>query len=97
MQRPRTWRRLSARRVKRAAGEASGERQIRFRKGRPRGTPATLRTRAPIDETKVLETADRIMSFEREIKRAHLGMLVRLRNALTAAQLAKLDAIRKSK
>ncbi|HKR63639.1 MAG TPA: hypothetical protein VJZ00_07905 [Thermoanaerobaculia bacterium] len=45
----------------------------------------------------MLETADRIMSFEREIKRAHLGMLVRLRNALTAAQLAKLDAIRKSK
>jgi Spy/CpxP family protein refolding chaperone len=49
----------------------------------------------PADEAKVLEQADRIMALEREIKRAHLGMLVRLRNQLTPEQFARLQQLRR--
>ncbi|HEV2718372.1 MAG TPA: hypothetical protein VG323_00015, partial [Thermoanaerobaculia bacterium] len=41
-------------------------------------------------EAKVLERADKIMSLEREMKRAQLTLLVRLKNLLTPAQIAKL-------
>lgn len=56
---------------------------------------ARLLQQAPVDEAKVLEQADRIMSLEREIKRAHLTLLIRIRNTLSAEQSAKLDALRK--
>ncbi len=59
------------------------------------GRMAALLQHIPVDEAKVLETADRVMSLEREIKRAHLGMLVRIRNALTAEQAARLQALRR--
>jgi len=49
----------------------------------------------PVDEAKVLEQADKIMGLEREIKRSHLAMLVRIKNTLTAEQIAKLEAARK--
>jgi len=48
----------------------------------------------PVDEARVLQQADKIMALEREIKRAHLGMLVRIRNLLTAEQAGKLEALR---
>jgi Spy/CpxP family protein refolding chaperone len=54
-----------------------------------------LLQQTPVDEAKVLEQADRIMALEREIKRAHLTLLVRIKNSLTAEQIAKLEAIRK--
>ena len=54
-----------------------------------------LLQQSPIDEARVLEQADKVMSLEREIKKTQLGMLIRIRNLLTADQLAKLDAIRK--
>lgn len=50
-----------------------------------------LLQQAPIDEAKVLEQADKIMGLEREIKRAHLTLLVRIKNALTPEQIAKLE------
>ena len=53
-----------------------------------------LLQQSPVDEAKVLERADKIMSLEREMKRAQLGLLVRLKNLLTAAQIAKLNALR---
>ena len=34
------------------------------------------------------------MGFERDVKRAHLGALIRIRNVLTDAQRAKLAALR---
>jgi Spy/CpxP family protein refolding chaperone len=49
---------------------------------------------SPADEAKILEQADKIMSLEREIKRAHLTLLVRIKNALTNEQIAKLEAMR---
>jgi Spy/CpxP family protein refolding chaperone len=48
-----------------------------------------------IDEPKTLALADKVMSLERDLKRAHLTLLVRLKNALTPAQQAKLRTFRK--
>lgn len=56
-----------------------------------------LLQQSPIDEAKVLERADRVMTLEREMKRAQLGLLIRLKNTLTAEQIAKLEGLRKGK
>ncbi len=42
-----------------------------------------------IDEDKALAQADKVMSLERDLKRAHLALLIRIRNLLTDAQRAK--------
>ncbi len=49
----------------------------------------------PIDEQKVIEQADRILSLEREVKRARLALLIRLKSLLTAEQIAKVEQIRR--
>ena len=49
----------------------------------------------PVDEAAVLAQADRIMGLEREIKKAHLSLLVRIKNLLTPAQQDKLMALRR--
>ncbi len=47
-----------------------------------------------IDESKALAQADRLMTMERDVKRTHLGMLIRIRNLLTDSQRAKLTELR---
>jgi Spy/CpxP family protein refolding chaperone len=47
-----------------------------------------------IDETQALEQVDRVLSMEREMKRAQVGLLVRIKNTLTPAQQAKLNQLR---
>src|SRR6266849_4214963 len=47
-----------------------------------------------IDEAKALSQADRLMNLERDVKRTHLGMLIRIRNLLTDSQRAKLTELR---
>jgi len=47
-----------------------------------------------IDEAKALAQADKVMGFERDVKKAHLAALIRIRNLLTDAQRAKLAALR---
>jgi len=47
-----------------------------------------------IDESKALVQADRVMTMERDVKRTHLGMLIRIRNLLTDSQRAKLAELR---
>ena len=49
---------------------------------------------AQVDETQVLEQVDRILVLEREMKRAHITLMVRIKNTLTAPQQAKLAEIR---
>ena len=44
----------------------------------------------PVDEGKVLAEVDRILALEKEIKRMQVSLLVRIKNALTPAQQAKL-------
>jgi Spy/CpxP family protein refolding chaperone len=46
------------------------------------------------DEAKVLAQADKIMALERDMKRAHLGLLVRIKGRLTPAQQATLQKLR---
>ena len=51
--------------------------------------------RAPdVDETAVLAQIDRVLPVEREIKRAQITMLIRIRNTLNAQQRGQLDAAR---
>jgi hypothetical protein len=47
-----------------------------------------------IDEAKAISQADRLMGIERDVKRAHLEMLIRIRNLLTDSQRAKLTELR---
>jgi Spy/CpxP family protein refolding chaperone len=47
-----------------------------------------------IDEAKALAQADKLMTMERDLKRTHLGMLIRIRNLLTEQQRAKLMELR---
>jgi Spy/CpxP family protein refolding chaperone len=61
------------------------------------GRMTQLLQQSPADEAKILEQADKIMALEREIKRAHLTLLIRIKNALTQEQIAKLEALRHGK
>ena len=56
---------------------------------------AKLLEAAQPDEAKVLAQADKVMALEREVKRAHLGLLVRLKARLTPAQQATLQKVRR--
>jgi Spy/CpxP family protein refolding chaperone len=47
-----------------------------------------------VDEAQVLNQVDRILGVEREIKRAQVSLMVRIKNTLTPAQQAKLAEIR---
>jgi Spy/CpxP family protein refolding chaperone len=58
------------------------------------GELARLLDEPKVDESKVLAQADKLMDLERQVKRSHLTLLVRLRNLLTDAQRAKLKALR---
>jgi Spy/CpxP family protein refolding chaperone len=49
-----------------------------------------LLQQTPVDEARVLQQADKVMGYEREIKKIHLGMLIRIKNALTRDQIAEL-------
>ena len=48
-----------------------------------------------VDEAKALAQAGEVMKLETEIKRAHLGLLIRIRNTLSEAQRARLQALRR--
>ena len=63
--------------------QAESERMVRLLRARP------------VDEAAVLAQADKVMSLEREIKKTHLSLLVRIKNLLTAAQQEKLTALRR--
>jgi Spy/CpxP family protein refolding chaperone len=50
----------------------------------------------PVDEKAVLAEVDRMLDLERQIKRAQLSLLVRLKNLLTPAQQARLAELRRA-
>lgn len=54
----------------------------------------TLLSAEPIDETKTMQRATELMTYESRIKAAHLGMLVKIKNVLTPAQRTVLKAAR---
>jgi len=47
------------------------------------------------DETKVLDEMDKVLGAERDIKRAQLSLMVKLKNNLTQQQQAQLETVRK--
>jgi len=51
----------------------------------------------PIDETAVLQALDRVLGLEREVKRAQVTLLVRMKNLLTPDQRARLRELREGK
>jgi Spy/CpxP family protein refolding chaperone len=48
-----------------------------------------------VDEQKVLNQLDQILNMEREIKRTHFTLVVRMKNKLTSDQIAKLSELKK--
>lgn len=48
----------------------------------------------PVDETAVLAQVDRVLNLEREIKKAQISLLVRIKNTLTESQQNKLTELR---
>jgi Spy/CpxP family protein refolding chaperone len=47
-----------------------------------------------VDESKVLSQAEAVMNLEREIKKTHLSLLIRIKNSLSEEQQARLSALR---
>jgi Spy/CpxP family protein refolding chaperone len=48
----------------------------------------------PANESAVLAQVDRVLGIEREVKRAHMTLLVRIKNTLTREQQAMLKGLR---
>jgi len=55
---------------------------------------AALLEASPIEESKTLAQAEKVMNLERDVKKANLAMLIRIKNQLTAAQQKKLAKLR---
>jgi TonB-dependent SusC/RagA subfamily outer membrane receptor len=55
---------------------------------------ARLLAAMPVDEGAVLQQIDLVLASEREVKRAQLTMLIRIKNQLTPAQQAALDKLK---
>ena len=53
-----------------------------------------LLAKSPVSESETLAQVDRVLAIERDVKRAHITMLVRIRNVLTAEQQATLRSLR---
>ncbi len=51
---------------------------------------------SPIDANAALAQLDRLLDIERRVKRAHVGLLIRIRNTLTPEQQAILRPLRGS-
>ncbi|HET7871759.1 MAG TPA: periplasmic heavy metal sensor [Terriglobales bacterium] len=49
----------------------------------------------PVDETAVLAQVDRVLNLEREIKKAQISLLVRIKNTLNESQQNKLMELRR--
>ena len=55
---------------------------------------ATLLEKPVVDQAAALTQLDAMLATEREVKRAHVTLLIQIKNALTAEQQAKLTAVR---
>ncbi|GJM08539.1 MAG: hypothetical protein DHS20C11_08150 [Lysobacteraceae bacterium] len=52
---------------------------------------------SPIDEASALDQADKVMALEQQVKRIQLRLLTRLKNSLTAEQIAILEEARQER
>lgn len=63
-------------------------------KGEVEKLQSLLRSSAP-DESKVLDQMDKVLGAERDIKRAQLSLMVKLKDGLTEQQQLQLEALRR--
>lgn len=56
---------------------------------------ARLLQARPVDETAVLAQVDKVLALERDVKKAQLSLLIRIKNLLTDAQQSRLMDLRK--
>ncbi len=54
---------------------------------------AVLMKQDQVDEARALTQLDKVLGLEREIKRTHIGLLIRIKNTLTPDQQARLREI----
>jgi len=59
-------------------------------------TLANLTRGTNVDEERVLAQLDKVLAIEREVKRAQLGVSIRIKNKLTAEQQSRLQEIQRS-
>lgn len=57
----------------------------------------SLAKQSHVDEQQVLAQLDKVLSVEREVKRAQIALLVHIKNKLTPEQQAKLDELRNNR
>jgi len=55
---------------------------------------ATLLEKPAVDQAAALAQVDAVLGVEREVKRAHITLLIQIKNTLSAEQQAKLAAAR---
>ena len=55
---------------------------------------ATLLDKPAVDQAAALAQVDEVLGVEREVKRAHITLLIQIKNTLSAEQQAKLAAAR---
>jgi len=55
---------------------------------------ASLLDKPAVDQTAALAQVDEVLGVEREVKRAHITLLINIKNALSAEQQARLAAAR---
>ena len=55
---------------------------------------ATLLEKPSVDQAAALAQVDEVLGVEREVKRAHMALLIQIKNTLSAEQQAKLAAAR---
>jgi len=49
---------------------------------------------ASVDEARILDQVDRVLAVERDVKRAQLSLMIRIKNMLTEQQQARLGVLR---
>ena len=55
---------------------------------------ASMLDKPSVDQSAALAQVDEVLGVEREVKRAHMSLLIQIKNTLSAEQQAKLAAAR---
>ena len=81
--------------ITRAIGELQGQAlDVQWRMQDAAKLLAGLLAKPVVDQTAALTQVDAVLNLEREIKRAQLTLLIRIKNTLTAEQQGKLEQYR---
>jgi len=67
--------------------------QLQFQLQRVMGDLVNMLKRSHVDESNALAQLDKELALEREMKHAQLGLMIRLKNELTAEQQSRLKKL----